>query len=34
MRTLARFFAGFYPRQWRTRYGQEFDALLEDVNLT
>jgi len=34
MRTLARFFAGLYPRQWRVRYGQEFDALLEDMNLT
>jgi len=34
MRTLARFFAGLYPRQWRARYGREFDALLEDVNLT
>jgi hypothetical protein len=34
MRTLARFFAGLYPRQWRARYGQEFDALLQDVNLT
>ena len=34
MRTLARFFAGLYPRQWRARYAQEFDALLQDVNLT
>ncbi len=34
MRTIARFFAGLYPRQWRARYGPEFDALLDDVNLT
>src|SRR5271170_6225461 len=34
MKPLARFFAALYPRQWRARYGQEFDALLDDVNLT
>jgi hypothetical protein len=34
MRRLARCFARLYPRRWRARYGREFDALLEDVNLT
>jgi hypothetical protein len=34
MKRLARQFARLYPRQWRARYGQEFDALLEVVNLT
>jgi hypothetical protein len=34
MKRLARWLARLYPRQWRARYGQEFDALLEDVNLT
>jgi hypothetical protein len=34
MKRLARLLARLYPRQWRARYGQEFDALLEDVNLT
>jgi hypothetical protein len=34
MKPLARFFAALYPRQWRARYGREFDALLQDVNLT
>ena len=34
MKRLARLLARVYPRQWRARYGQEFDAMLEDVNLT
>jgi hypothetical protein len=34
MKCLARLLAHLYPRQWRGRYGQEFDALLEDMNLT
>jgi hypothetical protein len=32
MNRLARWLARLYPRQWRARYGPEFDALLEDVN--
>lgn len=34
MKRLARWLARLYPRQWRARYGAEFDALLEDMNLT
>jgi hypothetical protein len=34
MKGLALWFARWYPRQWRARYGREFDALLEDANLT
>jgi hypothetical protein len=34
MKGLALWLARWYPRQWRARYGQEFDALLEDANLT
>jgi hypothetical protein len=34
MKRLARCIARLYPGQWRARYGQEFDALLEDANLT
>lgn len=34
MKRLARWLVRLYPRRWRRRYGQEFDALLEDVNLT
>lgn len=34
MKRLARELVRLYPRHWRARYGQEFDALLEDVNLT
>jgi hypothetical protein len=33
MKGLALWFARWYPRQWRARYGREFDALLEDANL-
>lgn len=33
MRQIARFLARLYPRQWRDRYGREFDALLEDTPL-
>jgi hypothetical protein len=33
MKGLALWFARWYPRQWRVRYGREFDALLEDANL-
>ncbi len=32
MRKLIHLAARLYPRQWRARYGPEFDALLEDVN--
>jgi hypothetical protein len=31
MRALIRAAARLYPRQWRARYAQEFDALLEDL---
>ena len=34
MKRLGRHLARLYPRWWRTRYGPEFDALLEDANLT
>jgi hypothetical protein len=34
MKRLVRWIARLYPREWRARYGQEFDALLEDMNLT
>ncbi len=34
MKGLARWLARWYPRRWRARYGQEFDALREDANLT
>jgi hypothetical protein len=34
MKGLARWLACSYPRQWRARYGQEFDALLEDADVT
>ena len=34
MKGLALWFARWYPRQWRARYGREFDTLLEDANLT
>jgi hypothetical protein len=34
MKHLARRLARLYPRRWRERYGSEFDALLEDMNLT
>jgi hypothetical protein len=33
MKRLAHHIARLYPRRWRARYGQEFDALLEDANL-
>jgi hypothetical protein len=31
MRRLMRFAAGLYPAAWRERYGEEFEALLEDI---
>jgi hypothetical protein len=34
MKRLARRLARLYPRQWRVRYGREFEALLEDADLT
>jgi hypothetical protein len=34
MKRLAFWVARWYPRWWRARYGHEFDALLEDANLT
>jgi hypothetical protein len=34
MKHLARCLARLYPRRWRARYGGEFEALLEDANLT
>jgi hypothetical protein len=34
MKRLAQCLARLYPRRWRARYGQEFDALLEDAKLT
>ena len=34
LKRLARWLTRLYPRWWRARYGQEFDALLEDANLT
>jgi hypothetical protein len=30
-RRLARFLAGLYPRNWRERFGEEFEALLQDT---
>jgi hypothetical protein len=33
MRRLARLLARLYPCQWRARYGEEFEALLEDASL-
>lgn len=33
MRVLARWAARFYPKAWRARYAEEFEALLEDVGL-
>jgi hypothetical protein len=33
-RRLAQLLIRLYPRQWRARYGQEFDALLEDAGVT
>jgi hypothetical protein len=33
MKRLARWLANWYPRQWRARYGWEFNALLEDADL-
>jgi len=30
MRRVARFLIRLYPANWRARYGEEFDALLED----
>jgi hypothetical protein len=32
MRTLIPMLACLYPRPWRERYGEEFSALLEDLN--
>ncbi len=32
MRRLIPLIAGLYPRPWRERYGEEFSALLEDLN--
>lgn len=34
MKRLALWIARFYPRWWRSRYGQEFDALIEDTTVT
>jgi Gram-negative bacterial TonB protein C-terminal len=31
MRTLIRLAACLYPKSWRVRYGDEFDALLDDI---
>jgi hypothetical protein len=31
MKRIMRFFARLYPSSWRSRYGTEFDALLEDA---
>jgi len=33
-RRLAQLLIRFYPRWWRTRYDQEFEALLEDAGVT
>ncbi len=33
MKTLARRLILLYPHQWRSRYGRQFDALLEDADL-
>jgi hypothetical protein len=32
MKRLIRFVAKIYPRAWRNRYGEEFDALLDDTH--
>lgn len=32
MRTLIRFVTALYPRAWRERYGEEYAALLEDID--
>jgi hypothetical protein len=34
MKRLARWFTRLYPRWWRARYDQEFNALLEDATVT
>jgi len=34
MKRLAQWLARFYPRWWRSRYGEELDALFEDTNVT
>jgi len=34
MKRLARHLARLYPGPWRARYGREFEALLEETNLT
>jgi hypothetical protein len=34
MKRLAIYLAGLYPQRWRKRYGREFEALLEEANLT
>jgi hypothetical protein len=34
MKRLARWFARLYPRWWRARYDDEFNALLEDASIT
>jgi hypothetical protein len=34
MKRLALWFTRLYPRWWRARYGQEFNALLEDAPVT
>lgn len=34
MRTLLRWAARLYPRKWRNRYADEFDALLDDISPT
>lgn len=32
MRTLIRWAARLYPAMWRSQYGAEFDALLDDIS--
>ncbi len=34
MKRLARWLTHLYPRWWRSRYGQEFAALLQDADIT
>lgn len=34
VKCFARLLARLYPREWRARYGREFDGLLEDMDLT
>src|SRR5579862_8057287 len=34
MKRLTLWIARFYPSWWRSRYGQEFDALIEDTPVT